>query len=198
MKEDKLKQKKDKKDPVQPKDPGGEKPAAGKARGAKSAVSSSGSYFSIGNIKKALIAISALSAIYLVTSYLYPWVALENVKLPEPSRATRNEETSDKTKEGPRPFEYYAQVLNQRQLFSNPSGQENTGPQAVASADITKDIGLVGIIAGDNPQAVIEDKKTHRTYYLNKGQSIGDLQVEDIQEGKIIINYNGQKYEMYF
>ena len=67
----------------------------------------------------------------------------------------------------------------------------------VSNTDLVKQLNLVGIIAGENPQAVIEDKNTQKTYYLNKGQFLGEIQLEDILEGKIIINHKGQRFELY-
>ena len=79
-------------------------------------------------------------------------------------------------------------------MFNNAGTSQ---PAIAANVDLLKDITLVGIITGANPQAVIEDKKSLKNYYVTKGQFIGQMQVEDIQEGKIIINYKGQKYELY-
>ncbi|MCM8789708.1 MAG: hypothetical protein NC916_01615, partial [Candidatus Omnitrophica bacterium] len=63
--------------------------------------------------------------------------------------------------------------------------------------EATKDLKLLGIIFGDNPQAIIEDAKNQKTYYLNREQSIGDFIVEDIRDGKVILDYQGQKFELY-
>ena len=59
--------------------------------------------------------------------------------------------------------------------------------------DISERIGLVGIITGDKPQAIIEDKKAQKTYYMSKGQSFDGYVVEEIYDDKVIINYEGRK-----
>jgi type II secretory pathway component PulC len=66
----------------------------------------------------------------------------------------------------------------------------------MVGTELMKEINLLGVISGANPQAVIEDKKSGKTYYVTEGQMIGDFQVEEIGYGKIILNYNGQKFEL--
>ena len=148
--------------------------------------------------QKLVMVILLISFIYLITSFVYPWIGLKTIKLPDiPEEKLNLEEPKLELKEEPKPYEFYLQALSQRQIFSSPSTLGGASASGVVSADLIKDLNLVGIISGENPQAVIEDKKTHKTYYLNKGQFVGELQIEEIQEGKIIVNYNGQKYELY-
>ncbi|MBM3250215.1 MAG: hypothetical protein FJZ09_05140 [Candidatus Omnitrophica bacterium] len=135
------------------------------------------------------------SCIYLALSLIWPFFGLKRPLLP---KITPKKITDEKIsiKEEIRPFEYYLEVTGGRQLFTSPA-QEAQAPIGQAAADLIKDISLVGIIAGDNPQAIIEDKKAQKTYYVTKGQSFGEFQVEDIKEGKIILNYRGTRFELY-
>jgi type II secretory pathway component PulC len=84
--------------------------------------------------------------------------------------------------------------LQQQEAPAGPS----SGPTDAEIADMLKDLTLMGVISGAAPQAIIEDQRTQKTYYLNKGQSLGDLQVESIQENKVILNYKGRRSELYF
>ncbi len=157
-------------------------------------------YFRIGkfvtliNIEKLLIAGLALACLYLLISFVYPFVAPKKITPPgiQPQSQVSEKESIRQKIE---PFDYYGQSISGKQIF----GQ--AGPEGAASAAINsnliKDMNLVGIMAGENPQAIIEDKRTQRTSYVVKGQFIGEFQVEDIQEGKIILNYRGQRYELY-
>ncbi|MBM3246109.1 MAG: hypothetical protein FJZ13_02140 [Candidatus Omnitrophica bacterium] len=148
--------------------------------------------------KKAVMALLVISFLYLFISLIYPLIGLRRIKLPEISREKINlEEPEAGPKTETKPYEFYSQALNQRRIFSGTTAQGTIGASSVATPDLTKDLNLVGIISGVNPQAVIEDKNTQKTYYLSNGQFIGELQIEDIQEGKIILNYNGQRYELY-
>ena len=135
------------------------------------------------------------SGIYLIANLVYPWVGLKNIRLPQPSQTLPQE--SPGAKSAGKPLEEYLESARGRQIFSQAAALEDNSFINAANTDLMKDISLVGIISGENPQAVIEDKKTQKTYYVTKGKFIGEMQVEDIQEGKIIINYGGQKYELY-
>ena len=65
-----------------------------------------------------------------------------------------------------------------------------------ASYDKLKDFTLMGIIAGDKPQAILEDGKNKKTYFLYKGDSVDNIKVEDIQEDKVILTINGEQLEL--
>jgi type II secretory pathway component PulC len=146
--------------------------------------------------RKTIFVLLAISCLYLVSSFIYPLVALRKVKLPEaPKEKSAVLEAVPRVEQ--KPLEEYLKEVSGKQIFSNLPSAGVAGPVSGVAVDLVKDINLVGIIAGDNPQAIIEDRKTQKTYYLNKGQFIGEFQLEDIQEGKIILNYNGQKFELH-
>jgi hypothetical protein len=91
---------------------------------------------------------------------------------------------------------YYQQAVEGRPIFS---GESTTGALGVGAVnpELVKDLTVIGIIAGNNPQVVIEDKRTQRTYTLNKGQAFGDFIVDDIREGAVSVSYRGQRFELY-
>lgn len=98
-----------------------------------------------------------------------------------------------------KPFSYYSETITQHQLFkiiSAPETKEKSKTAAAASLDAIKDYSLLGVISGENPQAIIEDKKTKQTLYLQKGQSLGEFKISDIQDGKIILESGGQAAEL--
>lgn len=157
-----------------------------------------GFYRYVVSLRKKIIAMAFLvSSMYLVVSLVYPWVGLKKIKLPKITSPIMREPEIRLEKKGIKPYEFYLEGIQGRQIFSIKSGQERQRPISGANVDLIKDISLVGIIAGENPQAIVEDKNTHKSYYLNKGQFIGEFQLEDIREGKIILNYHGQRYELY-
>jgi type II secretory pathway component PulC len=80
-----------------------------------------------------------------------------------------------------------------------PQAQSPTQQEELSTAvaeDFASQMNLIGIISGENPQAILEDKKTQKTYYVTKGQIIGSAQIEDIQENKIILSSQGKKFEL--
>lgn len=137
-----------------------------------------------------------LASLYLAFSLLYPFFGIKKIKL---ASVTKEITVDKKDTDEPavKPYEYYAADLKNRQIFGTPAAQQAAGPVSAANADLIKDISLVGIISGENPQAVIEDKKSQKTYYLTSGQFIGEIQVEKILDGKIILNYKGERFELY-
>ncbi len=146
-------------------------------------------------INKYIPVIFMVSLLYLAAAFIYPFVGLKNIRVPDVSEEksveprTAHEQTS-------RPYEAYLEASQGRQLFGSGPAQEIGAPTIKGEAESIKDISLVGIISGENPQAIISDNKTQQTYYLSKGQFVGEFQVEEIQEGKIILNSKGQRYEL--
>jgi len=55
---------------------------------------------------------------------------------------------------------------------------------------------LVGILWSDNPQAMIENSQEQRTYFVSKGDKIGDLDVRNILKDKVILGKDDQEWEL--
>lgn len=66
----------------------------------------------------------------------------------------------------------------------------------VSRERILANLNLLGIITGENNQAIIEDKTLKKTYFLYKGDSFGDLKVYDIKDNGVILDYNGERIEL--
>ena len=153
-------------------------------------------YLHFFDIRKIIWAVFAASCIYLVISFIYPVIGLKIIKLPQIAQEKVGEPKAEPKLEV-KPYEFYREGIANKQIFGGVFSQGIGKPVTAVDIDLMKDINLIGIITGENPQAVIEDKKTQKTYYISKGQFIGETQVEDIQEGKIIISYRGQRIELY-
>jgi hypothetical protein len=54
----------------------------------------------------------------------------------------------------------------------------------------------VGISWSDDPDVMIEDTKTQRTFFLKKGQMIDDIKLEAVFKDKVILNYLGEEIEL--
>lgn len=148
------------------------------------------------NLRQALRWGFALSFLYLVICLIYPWVGLKELKLPlQADMSATYAELANGTQT--KPFEFYIDGVGARQVFGGADKGGTALSQAAAGVNVADDINLVGIISGENPQAIVEDKKSQKTYYLSRGQLIGDLKVDDIGDGKIIVERLGQKFELY-
>ncbi len=140
-----------------------------------------------------------LACAYLAVSFSWPLIFTRKAELPAIEAENIPADRPEPAK-AVKPLDYYLGQVRGRRVFANEFNQQPPAaekPASAAGADLIKGINLVGIIAGENPQVAIEDLKSRRTYYVNKGQSVGDLTIDEIKEGKVIIDYKGQKFELY-
>lgn len=137
------------------------------------------------------------SSLYLLSAFAYPlFVTKKTIFLPEKPLDNLTETKEAIKQEEIKPYDFYTQGIKTKQIFGAASAQLTQESAVTVGANLIKDINLLGVISGDSPQAVIEDKKSQKTYYVTKGQLIGEFQVEDIGGGKIILNYSGQRFEL--
>jgi len=66
----------------------------------------------------------------------------------------------------------------------------------ISKEEILGNLNLLGIITGDNNQAIIEDKTLKKTFFLYKGDSIGELKVYEIKNSVVILDYKGERIEL--
>ncbi len=67
---------------------------------------------------------------------------------------------------------------------------------SISKEDLVKNLNILGIVAGDNNQAIIEDKQSKKTYFLYKGDSFGEFKVLDIKDSGVILEHKGERIEM--
>jgi len=137
------------------------------------------------------------ASLYLLSAFVYPLFVTKKTiflqkkpfdKITESKEAVKQEEI--------KPYDFYIQGIKSKQIFGAASVQLTQESNVTVGANLIKDINLLGVISGDSPQAIIEDVKLQKTYYVTKGQMIGEFQVEDIGDGKIILNYSGKRFEL--
>jgi len=88
----------------------------------------------------------------------------------------------------------YAAVISSRSLFKTESAP--AAPAVNQSASLLGKFNLVGIMPGDRSQAIIEDKQTMKTYYLFKGDSFDGAIVEDIGDGRVVLESGGERVNL--
>jgi len=152
-------------------------------------------FLTMRQLQRGMVVAAVASFIYLIVSFVYPWVGLKEIRLPAIPQEERQASAAQIISE-PKPYEFYQKELKRKQIFKTQYTQEEKSAVIPTDIELTKEINLVGIISGDNPQAIIEDRRTQKTYYVAKGQFIGDYRVEDIREGKIILEFQGKRYEL--
>lgn len=89
-----------------------------------------------------------------------------------------------------------------KSLFTAPLAQAVT-PSAVAVAPsvqaskLAARLTLLGIVSGEEPQAIIEDSQTQKTYFVSEGQAVVDgAIVESIGSNRIVLNFLGETIEL--
>ena len=110
-----------------------------------------------------------------------------------------------------KPVEELTADLEARIPETHPEAIEKTeGDNAISQSKLDKDMSikniskeeilgnfnLLGIIRGDNDQAIMEDKGLKKTFFLYKGDSLGELKVYDIKDSAVILEYKGEKIEL--
>ena len=97
-----------------------------------------------------------------------------------------------------RPFEFYEQKFEKRDLFELPGMKvksEATIPGNMG-ADLSKSIKIIGIVIDQDSKAIVEDVKTGKTVFMSEGESIGSAVIDKIQDDKVIFNYNNKEVEL--
>ena len=97
------------------------------------------------------------------------------------------------------PVDYYEKIYSKRNFFKDmgePPPITNTTAKAQSLGDISKTLFLSGIISGDQPQAIVEDRSNGQIYYVNSGDFIGPIQVVDITDNHILIKYRDEEGQL--
>ena len=89
-----------------------------------------------------------------------------------------------------------------RPLFQTPSTASGTPAKTTRKTSeeakaLAGRLSLIGIVAGNPAQAIIEDAQTKKTYFSTVGQAlIEGLVVDDVRENRVILDLNGEKIEL--
>jgi len=91
-------------------------------------------------------------------------------------------------------FDEYQKLINAKAIFAPPvtDTRKASVPEGPSLNDLTKDLRLVGIMPGDIPQAIIEDKKNNQTLFLKEGETINDIKIKNISTGKVVLARNDE------
>jgi type II secretory pathway component PulC len=95
-----------------------------------------------------------------------------------------------------KPYSYYSSPIKGRDIFMPQQVEVEPVAAGPALEEISAGLSLIGIIAGERSQAIIEDKKAGKSHFLYKGGSIGKVKVIDILEDSVIMEYQGETFEL--
>ena len=100
---------------------------------------------------------------------------------------------------------YYLEKIGQRDIFKMGAVQKITGADGVQTEmkvtssrilDATETLKLVGISWSNDPDAIIEDTKDTKTFFVKIGQKIGEVKVQAIFKDKVVLSYQGEETEL--
>ncbi|MFC1807797.1 hypothetical protein ACFL0T_05465 [Candidatus Omnitrophota bacterium] len=100
---------------------------------------------------------------------------------------------------------FYLSKVRQRNIFK--MGAEDimdTTEEPIVEAtsttaaiiEATQHLKLVGISWSSNPDAMIEDTRALRTFFVKSGQMIGEVKVVNILKDRIVLSHDGEEIEL--
>jgi hypothetical protein len=96
---------------------------------------------------------------------------------------------------------YYFEKIRERDIFkmgAKKTTAQATSPKGPSSRIIeaTQHLKLVGISWSNDPDAMIEDTKALRTFFVKRGQMIGEVKVQAIFKDKVVLAFGGEEIEL--
>ncbi len=94
------------------------------------------------------------------------------------------------------PYSFYSSTIEGRNIFMPQQVETEAVITGPTLEEVSANLSLIGIIAGARPQAIIDDKKSGKSHFLYEGGSIGKAKVKEILEGSVVMEYQGQTFEL--
>ena len=100
----------------------------------------------------------------------------------------------------------YEEPIGVRNPFLDPgvaAAQDPNALRAIPSSDTPKltdalqGLKLVGIAAGIEPLAMVEDENTGRTYFLKRGQELRGVKIQTVSEEAVVVTYEGEQGQLF-
>jgi hypothetical protein len=151
-------------------------------------------------VNRVLAVIIVISVFYLVNTSCFSIIRLK--KMPSLKSAKQESAKHAGFKEAAlqQPVVYYVDKVRQRDIFKIGAKKTVAGKSpAVAASAITEameHLKLVGISWSSDPDAMIEDTKALRTFFVKRGHMIGQVRIEAIFKDKIILSCEGKEAEL--
>ena len=92
--------------------------------------------------------------------------------------------------------ETYLANFDKSALFGSASAGIGTPALQASLAELAKDYRLQGVILSDDSEAIIQDARTQKTIFVKKGGQLGELTVQEIEEGRVTLVYLGQETKL--
>jgi hypothetical protein len=95
---------------------------------------------------------------------------------------------------------YYLDKVRERDIFTmglkkTAEKQSENNPSA-KSLEIASTLKLVGISWSNDPDAMIEDTKELKTFFVKRGEMVGDAKVQAIFKDKVVLSLGKEEFEL--
>ncbi|NQT89788.1 MAG: hypothetical protein HQ558_00850 [Candidatus Omnitrophica bacterium] len=109
---------------------------------------------------------------------------------PQAGLASGKEESPPAATGPKQSFNEYQKLLNEKNIFVAPVKRKKQAPapEGPSLRELAKDMKLVGVMPGDDPQAIIEDKKNGQTIFLRKGDDLEGIKIKDILNDRVVLS----------
>lgn len=92
-------------------------------------------------------------------------------------------------------FQAYKAVFDGRDLFKTmgvPAPVISTG-KTFGLQDMLKNYSVSGIISGESPQAIIEDRANGQIHYVEAGEYLGSIQIVEVGSDGVLLRYGDEE-----
>lgn len=149
-------------------------------------------------LNKFLIIAVICAIVYMVFAYKYPYKP--ETEISSHVEIEKGEGAIGETPKPLPPVSHYMDIMSRRQMFKlyevpKPKPQGPTKPK-VTLQQLLAGYTFVGVIFGDVPQAIVEEKKTGQSFYLTAGQFLGEIKIEKIERGRITVSYEDESMDI--
>ena len=97
-----------------------------------------------------------------------------------------------------KPFSFYQEVIKPRDIFRMGQKPSLDSADVISSkaAEASQTLKMVGISWSDQPDAMIEDTKSGKTYFVKKGQMVGDFKVVAVYKDRVTLRYGEENIDL--
>jgi len=155
-----------------------------------------GAFSTILVINRVLFGVFAALLIYFLVDYFFaPPVEIQPARMEELDIAG-----SIRKKPVMNDYSYYEKEVRGKDVFK-PIIKEAPKEDEADDEEIENiiaNLSLLGVISGETPQAIIQDNRKKKTFFMNAGDSLGEVELKEISEaeGTVLLIYKGRQFNL--
>lgn len=146
---------------------------------------------------KFLVLLLVCAIVYTVFTYIHYYKT--KTEIPGEVEIEKGGELLEDTPTPPA-LSHYTDVLGRRQMFKlyEAPKPKPVGPPKpkITLQQLLAGYTFIGVIFGDVPQAIVEEKRTGQSFYLTAGQYLGEIKIEKIDRGRITVSYEDEMLDI--